>query len=272
MSVEIDLAAYKGRIGLEIDFRPDLKTLQAIMMAHVTTVPFENLDVLLNRPILLDAASLEHKLVHRQHGGYCFEHSGFLLLVLEQIGFEVKPLAARGRIGNPRGIITPRTHLFLKVTIDRVDWLTDVGCGGLSLSAPIRFDLDIEQETPHETRRIDREGDRSYHQALLGEVWTDIYEFTGEEMPEIDRETGNWWTSTSPKARFTQNLMVAKANPDGTRFAILNDRLTHRRGSEVLSETTIKSPTHLHELLAHHFNLTGDTPQQLTPCFGLGKG
>ncbi len=270
MTVGIDLVAYKERVGLGAEPQPDLASLRAIMMAHVTSVPFENLDVLLGRPILLDPASLEHKLVHRRHGGYCFEQNGLLLLVLQQIGFDVTPMAGRVRVGVPRGVVTPRTHLFLKVRIDGVEWLADVGVGGMSLASPIRFEVGMEQPTPHEQRRIVYEEGRHYHQAWLGEEWGDVYEFAGDEMPEIDRETGNWWTSTSPKAKFKQNLMVALARPDGTRYGIFNDRFTHRRGPELLSEVVIADTEHLYHLLLQYFGLTGDSPDQLVACFGLG--
>jgi len=271
MSHPIDLHAYANRIRVEAQFRPDLETLKSIMMAHVSTVPFENLHVLLKRPVLLDPQSLEHKIVQTCRGGYCFEQNGFLLLVLKQIGFDVTPLSGRVRIGNPRDYTPPRTHLFLRVMIEDVAWLADVGVGGMSLTAPIRFDLNIEQETPHETRRIVHEEGKYFHQALLGQEWADVYEFTGEEMPEIDRETASWWTSTSPKAKFSQNLTVARAVPDGTRYGIFNDRFTHRRGAELLMETTIQDEHHLHQILNEHFGLTGDPPEALEPCISLGK-
>jgi len=53
------------------------------------------------------------------------------------------------------------------------------------------------QPTPHETRRIVFEDGRWFHQALLGGTWMDVYEFTREEMPPIDREVGNWYTSSA---------------------------------------------------------------------------
>ncbi|MBE7447030.1 MAG: arylamine N-acetyltransferase [Planctomycetia bacterium] len=56
---------------------------------HVTRDPFENLDVLLSRPILLEPASLK-KLIRDRRGGYCFEQNGLFLLVLAALGFQVR--------------------------------------------------------------------------------------------------------------------------------------------------------------------------------------
>ena len=49
------LAAYLDRIGFEGPVRADLETLQRVHLAHQLSVPFENLDVQLRRPLTLDA-------------------------------------------------------------------------------------------------------------------------------------------------------------------------------------------------------------------------
>jgi N-hydroxyarylamine O-acetyltransferase len=60
--------------------------LDAIHLAHATTIPFENLDILLGRPIRLDLVSLQDKLVRDRRGGYCFEHNTLLAAALEAVG------------------------------------------------------------------------------------------------------------------------------------------------------------------------------------------
>lgn len=54
---EIDLDAYFARIRYAGPRKPTLALLHAIVAHHVTAIPFENLDVLLSRPILLEPAS-----------------------------------------------------------------------------------------------------------------------------------------------------------------------------------------------------------------------
>jgi N-hydroxyarylamine O-acetyltransferase len=163
MAGVVDLESYVRRIGHKGELHPDIETLRSIMAGHVTSVPFENLDVLLGRPILLDPESLQRKLVQQERGGYCFEQNGLLLLVLREIGFDVTPLAGRVRMGVPREVVPPRTHLFLRVKIKDVDWLADCGVGGMSLSAPIRFSLDERQETPHDSRIRRDSGHGDHH-------------------------------------------------------------------------------------------------------------
>jgi N-hydroxyarylamine O-acetyltransferase len=175
--------------------------------------------------------------------------------VLLAIGFEVRPLSARVRYLRPRDYTPPRTHLFLRVELDGVSWLTDVGVGGLSLTAPIRLLEDVPQNTPHETRRIVRLDGVLMHQVRFGAAWVDHYEFTLEEMPPIDRELANWFTSTHPESAFKQRLTVARASPDGGRVTLLNRELTHRARDGGGRTHIVASPDELIGVLAREFGL-----------------
>jgi len=250
-----DLDAYCARIGYTGPRTPTLATLHAIAAHHAAAIPFENLDVLLNRPPRLDPASLVQQLVHARRGGYCFQQNGLLLHVLGALGFAVTPLSARVRLQQPRDFIPPRTHLFVKVELDGTPWVVDCGVGSFSLTAAIRLEEDIEQATPHEPRRFVRAGGRLFHQVKVNGEWTDVCEFTGEEMPLIDRELANWWTSTNPESRFRQRLTAARAGLDGTRRSILNREFTVRRGAQIIEQRELTTANELLEVLAEHFGL-----------------
>ncbi|MCE9560129.1 MAG: arylamine N-acetyltransferase, partial [Armatimonadetes bacterium] len=241
----LDLGAYRARIGFVGEFEPTLDVLHQLALRHACSIPFENLDILLGRGISLDLAELEKKLIHDRRGGYCFEQNGLMLGILRQIGFQVTPLAGRVRLDRTRDFLPPRTHLFLVVDLDGVEWFFDVGVGGYSLTSPILRNEPQEQTTIHETRRIVIEEGKFFHQARSGDGWIDVYEFTGEEMPEIDREVANWWTSTSPNAKFSQNLNCALALENGERLGLMNDRFIRRRGEEILDQTTLTSADQL---------------------------
>ena len=250
-----NLDAYFARIGYTGPRKPTLATLHAIAGHHAAAIPFENLDVLLNRTIQLDPSALEAQLVEARRGGYCFQQNGLLLHMLAALGYTVRPISARVRLQRPRDFIPPRTHLFVRVELEGETWIVDSGIGSASLTAAIRFVEDIEQSTPHDTRRIVRGDGRYFHQVKMGSEWADVCEFTGEEMPLIDRELANWWTSTNPDSKFRQNLMVARAGPAGTRRAILNREFVVRRGAEILEQRAIATPEELLGILAMHFDL-----------------
>ena len=87
MTESIDLDAYLARIQWGSPVRQDLATLSALLRAHMTRIPFENLDVLLGHPIRLDLEGLQAKLVRARRGGYCFEHATLFAAALEALGF-----------------------------------------------------------------------------------------------------------------------------------------------------------------------------------------
>ncbi|MDB6165412.1 MAG: N-hydroxyarylamine O-acetyltransferase [Lacunisphaera sp.] len=250
-----DLEAYFARTGYTGSRAPTLETLHAVAWHHATSIPFENLDVLLGRGIDIAPAAVERKLVREKRGGYCFEQNSLLLHGLRALGYRAKPLSARVRLQRPRDFTPPRTHLFVRVDLADEPWIVDAGVGSLSLTSAIRFEPGLEQATPHDTRRITQEGGSYFHQVKLGGEWTDVCEFTGEEMPPIDRELANWWTSTNPESKFRQNLMAGRAAPDGLRRAILNHEFTVRRGSEIVAQRAIADPDELLAILAEYFDL-----------------
>lgn len=248
------LKSYLERIGVHDALRPDLETLTKVHNAHVRSIPFENIDVLLDRGISLDSEAIEHKLLTRQRGGYCFEHNALLERVLTAIGFEVEAFVGRARVGRARAETPPRTHLWLRVALGGEHWVVDAGLGGLTPTAPLRWVAEQAQSTPHEPRRLMHDGPRWYHQAYLGEAWADVCELSLEPMPQIDREIANWFTSTHPKSDFRARLMVAQATQDG-RVTLANRRLTIRRHTSV-QRHELTRPRELREALKEHFGIS----------------
>ena len=251
----IDLDAYFARIGFDGPRAPTLTTLNAVVHAHVKAIPFENLDVLLGLPIDLAPAALEQKLVHARRGGYCFEQNSLLLYVLGQLGYDVKPLSARVRYQRPRDFTPARTHVFVRVELDE-PWLVDVGVGAMSPTSALRLEETGPQPTPHEPRRLLRENGLIYHQVQFGEEWHDICEFTLEEMPLIDREVANWYTSAHPGSHFKNRLLVARALPDGGRLTLLNRELTVRQRDGSAERQLLSSPDELLAVLEEKFGLS----------------
>ncbi len=252
----MDLASYFERIGYRGSSEPSFELLSALTEAHTRAIPFENLDVLLERPISLEPAALFQKLVVDRRGGYCFEQNGLFLEVLRQLGFQVAPISARVRLQRPRDFTPPRTHVFLRVELDGESFLTDVGVGALSLTSPLRLEVGPEQTTRHEPRRIIQEGARYFHQVRFGAEWQDVCEFTLEEMPPIDREIANWYTSAHPASHFKNRLLVARAAPDGRRVTFLNDELTLRERDGTAKTRRIGAADELLAVLSEHFGLS----------------
>lgn len=251
----IDLSAYVRRIGYEGDAAPTLATLRALHQLHARSIAFENLDPLLRRPVSLDPAALERKLVHAGRGGYCFEQNGLLLNVLRALGFRVTGLGARVLWMQSEDAITPRSHMLLHVQLDEGDYLADVGFGGLTLTDPLRFATDLEQQTSLEPFRL-LALDRGYKlQVKLAGDWRTQYRFELTEQYAPDYEVGNWYVSTHPNSHFVQRLIVARPHERG-RYALAGRELARYDAQGGVERTTLTSTSELHDALTDLFQIT----------------
>ena len=256
----IDLDAYFQRIGYDGERTPTLDTLRAIHARHATMIPFENLTPLLRQPVRLDTASLQHKLVQRGRGGYCFEQNLLLRAVLLALDFRVSGLAARVRWNVPDEVVTARGHMLLRVDIDGQAYLADVGFGGLTLTAPLALIPDIEQPTPHEPFRVIADGDGYMMQAYIVQTWKSLYRFDLQDQYLPDYEVTNWYLSNNPSSHFVTGLMAAR--PDGDRrYALRNNQLAihHRNGAT--ERRVLTTVAELRAILQDGFRITlPDTP------------
>jgi N-hydroxyarylamine O-acetyltransferase len=221
MSAAIDLDAYFERIGYAGPRVPTLESLRAIHWRHAHTIPFENLSPLIGAPVHLDAQSLQQKLIAERRGGYCFEQNLLFSHALRAIGFEVTWLGARVLTNTTTGSLPARTHMLLLVSAGQEPYIADVGFGGLTLTAPLRVEVDVEQATPHEPFRLVRQEDELIMQALFGGVWNSLYRFGLQEQLLADYEVTNWYLSHHPESRFVTNLIAARPDAD-KRYALRN--------------------------------------------------
>ncbi len=136
-----ELDAYLERIGLA--GRP---SLAEVHRAHVTSIPFENLDPQRGVPVSLALEDLQDKLVARRRGGYCFEQNLLLAHGLRALGADVDLFLGRVRLGAEDGVVRPRSHLVLSVRAEGTTWLADAGFG---LGTPLE-PLPLEAGPEHE--------------------------------------------------------------------------------------------------------------------------
>jgi N-hydroxyarylamine O-acetyltransferase len=227
--MEIDLPAYFARIGHRGDAAPTLANVQSIHARHVDAIPFENLAAFLGEPVPLDLASLQAKLLTPGRGGWCFEHNLYLSAVLEAMGYEVRRLAARVRWNVPADVVTPRSHMLMRVRVAGEDYIADTGFGGLTLSAPLRLVPDLEQATPHEPHRLRAHGEGYALQANIAGEWATLYVFDLHEQQQADYEVSNWYLANNPRSQFVNGIIAARAAP-GVRHALRNTRYAVHHG------------------------------------------
>ncbi len=247
----VDLDAYFLRIGYSGVRTPTASTLRALHLAHTTHIPFENLDVLLGRPIQIDLNSIQAKLVVGQRGGYCFEQNALFAAALEQLGFQVTRIAGRARHLTTR--VLPRTPTILNDDADGHPWVADVGFGGYGLLEAIPLKVGEEFQQFAWKYRLCKEGEQWVLQSFNRAEWRDQYCFTLEPQLPIDYTLGNWFCSTHPESRFVQTLTAQLPGP--TERRVLRNREYVIVTPEGERAEIISSEEALLQVLAKQFGL-----------------
>jgi N-hydroxyarylamine O-acetyltransferase len=259
-----DVDAYFERIGHSGRAPATLETLAAIHYRHAVAIPFENLNPLLRWPVRLDAQSLFQKLVCDRRGGWCFEQNLLLSHCLTAIGFQITWLAARVTMNNPEGAITPRSHMLLLIDLEDRRYVADVGFGGLTLTAPLRLEPDVEQTTPHERFRMIQSGGVFTMQAQIAGTWKSLYRFDLQEQVLPDYEVSNWYLSNHPNSHFVTGLIAARPDRD-RRYALRNCELAIHHTSGESERRVLTGADDLRATLADVFRIAlPDAPELLT--------
>ncbi|GAB7031937.1 arylamine N-acetyltransferase [Streptomyces sp. NPDC021749] len=255
---QLDLEAYLARIGYEGDRRPTLETLRALHAAHLSAFGFENLEIVVGRPVLLDLGSLQAKMVAQRRGGYCYEQNLLYAAALDRLGFQVSGLCARPRMGDRR--IRPATHALLKVEVDGEGWITDVGFGAEGLLEPLPLRDGVESRQGEWAFGLvhERETETGPEAWVLrtrhADDWFDLYAFGTERRFPADYAVFNHYISTHPGSPFTGQMVVQRPSRElrrtliGREYAVTRPDGT-REAREVRSQE-------LPELLATEFGIT----------------
>lgn len=259
--MEFDLDAYFKRIRFSGVRVPSLETLAVIHHLHTRAIPFENLDPFLRRPVQLDMASLQRKIVQDGRGGYCFEQNLLLSRVLRELGFEVTDLAARVVWNAPGDAVRPRSHMLLLVRVHGRRYVADAGFGGQTLTSPLRLEADAEQLTRHEPFRLlcHREKHETWEmQSFIGGEWKPLYRFDLQEQFPADYEVTSWYLSNHPQSPFVTGLMAARAGND-RRYALRNSEFAVHHPDGYTVRKTLANTAELRETLEDVFrvNLAG---------------
>lgn len=233
----------------------DIETLRGLQRAHMQSVPFENLDIRLKRPIRIDEESIWEKLIVHKRGGFCYELNGLFAWLLKQIGFDVTYLNARvfARDGK-LGIDFDHLALLVRIPGQAGRWLADVGFGDSFLEP---LDLDERGEQAQELRAYRLE------QTPVGYiVWQKNYDGSWErhyffdlqphKFPE-EYESACLYHQTSPESSFTRGSIISRATPNG-RVSLEDGRLILTVNGQ-RTERLLASTEEYSVLLKEHFGV-----------------
>lgn len=262
----IDVPRYLQRLQLDAPPAPTLDGLRRLQQRHNAVLPFETLTCLLRDAVPIDLDSVQHKLLHAQRGGYCFELNGAFLALLRALGFDAQPLSARVLLSAGDGELTARTHLLVRVQLDGEDWLVDTGFGSLTPTVPLRLLHSAPQDTPHERYRVQQlDGGDFVLAADGGEGWRTLYRFDLQPPAPIDNEVGNWYVCTHPQSGFPGQLRASLTGP-AWRRTIGSGRYTEYRPGQAAIRRPLRDVQDVREVLQQQFGIRLPDDARLDPA------
>ena len=218
----MNIAAYLDRIQYSGPIEANSETLRSLHRAHMLSVPFENLDIGLGRPIVCEQASFLQKIVEQRRGGFCYELNGAFAALLRALGFNVTLLSAR--VAREDGSASPEfDHLALRVDLEQ-PWLADVGFGD-SFVEPLPLITDVEHTHGTRAFRLVEEGSTVLMEMTDSQGnWKRQYSFklTPRRLEEFKPMCH--YHQTSPESHFTQKKICSMATPGG-RITLADRRL-----------------------------------------------
>ena len=221
----MEIEAYLKRIGYSGAREPSVETLRLLHLAHLLTVPFENLDIPLGRPIVLSLPSFYDKIVRRRRGGFCYELNGLFGWLLKEFGFAVRILSARVFNGARPG--PEFDHLVLLIEMDE-PLIADVGFGD-SFLEPLRLDIDEPQVQYGSAYRLTGSDSERIIQRRRESVWEPIYVFSLTPRRLFEFKSMCQYHQTSPESIFTRKKLCSLARPEG-RITLSNNQLVMTAG------------------------------------------
>lgn len=228
---------YLERINYRGKTAPNIENLKKIHQKHLYSIPFENLDIHNHRKIVLDAESIENKVITESRGGYCYELNGLFFLLLKDLGYKVKMISARVSNGSG-GYGEEFDHLAVIAELDEL-WLADVGFGD-SFIEPVSVSPGKSQKNLNGWFKIsdlNSQKDEVYTDYLKlckskdNENYTDEYIFTLKARDWSDFSEMNIYHQTSPDSPFTKKQLCTIAKLNG-RITLTDQKLTITQGND----------------------------------------
>ncbi|MBR2529258.1 MAG: arylamine N-acetyltransferase [Blautia sp.] len=213
-----DVGAYLARMGLspaDVSVQ-NRKTLDSLVYAHQTHIPFEDLDSALAKlPISLEIPVIFDKIVTRKRGGYCYEMNGLFTRLLCDLGFDASSVFCR--IVSGRDFIPPCFHRGILVRLQEELLYCDVGFGGPQPpgSVLVREGAEtISHGEVFQTRRYD-DGWWILSRTDSRGIRQDILHFSEFAQTPQEFIAANYYAYACPASIFSHQVMVNLRNETG---------------------------------------------------------
>lgn len=246
---------YLDRINLKLDpenLSLDYHLLKILQLAHVTAIPYENLDILRGIPLSVEPDVLYDKIIRRRRGGYCFELNGLFGWLLSELGFKTKDCMARYLRGE-NGIPMRRHRVIIAETTEcRV--LCDAGVGDRAPRQALKLTEGLIQEQFDEIYRFEREPFYGWvlYDCYKGE-WKRMFSFTEEEQLNIDYIMPSYYCENHPSSIFRVGNMVSLKTLTGRKT--ISGRQYRIFDKDTVAVTEITDDNMLKMILSENFGI-----------------
>lgn len=231
----MQLDRYLERIGYSGKIAPDLDTLIGVHRCHAFTIPYENLDVQLGRPLNFDIERIFDKMVIRHRGGWCYEIHTLLNWVLTEIGFDVS-LVTSGIERDEFGDEMLGNHIAVLVHLDQT-YLADLGLGdGLRQPIPLQEGTYNQGELEFRLEKIEGGYWRFLNHAT---AVPGNFDFKNEPCNMTLVEKQNHYLQTNSESEFVKNFVCQIMRPNSVTCLtgrVLREKTRHGTTKEVISE------------------------------------
>ncbi len=248
----MDIDAYLNRINYVGTPTPTADCLRELHLAHLQSVPFENLSIHSGEEIVLEDEALFDKIVRRHRGGFCYELNGIFAALLRSLGFDVEMISAQ--VANSESVFgADFDHMALVVSLDQ-RWLADVGFGDSFLAPLLLDERGIQTEGTRDYQIVSDGAYRILMQRAQGGDWKAQYRFTLQPYAFEDYAEMCRYHQTSPNSHFTKARLCSLATPAG-RVTLSGMRLITTASDGGKSEVELESVEVYTQLLREHFGI-----------------
>ena len=248
----MNIKKYAERINYPGELKPSLEVLCNLQKAHLLSVPFENLDIHYGNPIELDINKIFKKIILNRRGGFCYELNGLFFELLNSIGFKTKRISAKV-FDEGKGYGPEYDHLAVIVTLDDIEYLTDVGFGEFTFG-PLQLELGEIQNDERGNFVIDKtdggylkvskvENGKSKPEYIFKNVHRNFTEF--KEMCNYHQ--------TNSESHFTKQRMISIPTKEGR--ITLTDKNLKITVDDSIKETKLKNKDEFAKALLDYFNI-----------------
>lgn len=246
---------YLRRIDYRKTPKNNLQTLNELHKKHLFSIPFEDLDIHLKKPLQIEVEALYQKIIVEKRGGFCYELNFLFYNLLKEIGFDCHIVSAS--IYDKRENLAGQfDHLAIIVQLEE-KWLVDVGYGNL-FTEPMKIPSKIDNYVYKDRDAIYKihplnESNYILSESRKGYKFKKIYAFETipRKIEEFDEQID--FKQHSEESYFVKNRICTLPTEEG-RITLFNTKFIKTIGQEK-QERTIQNDEEFYQIVRDEFDM-----------------